>query len=67
MVCDANHCWAVDKPMRQKFKRYAIGLFHINIAEVQTVEEKLYLFVGIDRTGKFAVAQLVDKADRKTA
>ena len=26
-----------------------------------------YLFVGIDRTGKFAVTQLVDKADRKTA
>ena len=38
-----------------------------DIAEVQTVEGKLYLFVGIDRTSKFAVAQLVDKADRKTA
>ena len=28
---------------------------------------KLYLFVAIDRTSKFAVAQLVDKANRKTA
>jgi IS30 family transposase len=28
---------------------------------------KLYLFVGIDRTSKFAVTQLVDKADRRTA
>lgn len=40
---------------------------HIDIAEVQTTEGKLYLFVGIDRTSKFAVTQLVDKADRKTA
>ena len=34
---------------------------------MQTAEGKLYLFVGIDRTSKFAVTQLVDKADRKTA
>ena len=38
-----------------------------NIAEVQTAEGKLFLFVGIDRTAKFAVAQLVETADRKTA
>jgi len=56
-----------DKPRRQKFKRYPIGLFHIDIAEVQTAEGKLFLFVGIDRTAKFAVAQLVATADRKTA
>jgi hypothetical protein len=34
---------------------------------VQTAEGKLFLFVGIDRTSKFAVAQLVATADRKTA
>ena len=56
-----------DKPGCQKFKRYPIGFFHIDIAEVQTAEGKLYLFVGIDRTAKFAVAQLVATADRKTA
>lgn len=56
-----------DKLKRQKFKRYPIGFFHIDIAELQTVEGKLYLFVGIDRTSKFAVTHLVDKADRKTA
>ena len=56
-----------DKPKRQKFKRYPIGFFHIDIAEVLTAEGKLYLFVGIDRTSKFAVTQLVEKADRKTA
>jgi hypothetical protein len=39
----------------------------MDIAEVQTAEGKLYLFVGIDRTSKFAVTQLVDKADRRTA
>lgn len=39
-----------DKPKRSKFKRYPIGFFHIDIAEVQTAEGKLYLFVGIDRT-----------------
>ncbi|SDZ54886.1 Integrase core domain-containing protein [Jannaschia faecimaris] len=61
------HCRAADKPKRQKFKRYPIGFFHIDIAEVQTLEGKLHLFAGIDRTSKFAVTKLVDKADRKTA
>ena len=56
-----------DKPKRRKFKRRPIGFFHIDIAEVRTEEGKLYLFVAIDRTGKFAVAQSVDKANRKTA
>src|SRR5210317_1072828 len=56
-----------DKPKRQRFKRYPIGYFHIDIAELRTAEGKLHLFVAIDRTSKFAVAQLVEKADRKTA
>ncbi len=56
-----------DKPKRSRFKRYPIGFFHIDIAEVQTAEDKLYLFVGIDRTSKFAVTQRVDKANWKTA
>lgn len=56
-----------DKPKRQKFKRYPIGYFHIDIAEVRTEEGKLHLFVAIDRTSKLAVAQLVEKANRKTA
>jgi hypothetical protein len=55
------------KPKRRKFKRYPIGFFHIDIAEVQTAEDKLFLFVGIDQTSKLAVAQLVVDADRKTA
>jgi len=56
-----------DKPKRAKFRRSPIGFFHIDIAEVQTAEGKLFLFVGIDRTSKFAVAQLIEKANRKTA
>ena len=56
-----------DKPKKQRFKRYPIGFFQIDIAEVRTAEGKLFLFVAIDRTSKFAVAQLVEKADRKTA
>ena len=55
------------KPKRQRFKRYPIGFFHIDIAEVQSAEGKLHLFVGIDRTSKFAVTELVEKADRRTA
>ena len=49
------------------FQALPIGFFQMDIAEVQTTEGKLYLFVGIDRTSKFAVTQLVDKADRRTA
>ena len=56
-----------DKPARKKFKPYPIGFFHIDIAEVQTAEGKLYLFVAVDRTSKFAFTQLVDKANRVTA
>ncbi len=39
----------------------------MDIAEAQTAEGKPYLFVAIGQTGKFAVAQPVDRADRKTA
>ena len=56
-----------DKPKLQKFKRYPIGYFHMYIAELRTNEGKLYLFADIDWTSKFAVAQLVDKANCKTA
>ncbi len=41
-----------DKP-KQKFKRYPIGYFHIDIAELRTGEGKIHLFVATDRTSKF--------------
>jgi hypothetical protein len=36
-----------DKPQPSKFKRYPIGFFHIDIAEVRTEQGKLHLFVAI--------------------
>jgi transposase InsO family protein len=56
-----------DKPAKKRFKAYPIGYFHIDIAEVQTAEGKLYLFVAIDRTSKFTFVQLVNTANRVTA
>jgi hypothetical protein len=56
-----------DKPAKRKFKSYPIGYFHLDIAEVRTEEGKLYLFVAIDRTSKFAYVELHEKADRRTA
>ena len=56
-----------DKPDRKKFKRYPIGYFHIDIAEVQTAEGKLYLFVAIDRTSKFAYVELHQRATKMIA
>jgi transposase InsO family protein len=54
-----------DKPARKKFRQYPIGYFHIDIAEVRTEQGKLYLFVAIDRTSKFAFAQLHERATRR--
>jgi transposase InsO family protein len=56
-----------DKPDKKKFKIYPIGYFHIDIAEVQTAEGKLYLFVAIDRTSKFAFVQLHERATKMIA
>ena len=56
-----------DKPKKNRFKAYPIGFFHIDIAEVRTEAGKLYLFVAIDRTSKFAFAQLHERANRRTA
>ena len=56
-----------DKPAKKAFKAYPIGFFHIDIAEVQTAQGKLFLFVAIDRTSKFAFAQLAEKANRVSA
>ena len=52
---------------KKRFVPYPIGYFHVDIAEVQTEEGKLYLFVGIDITSKFSYAELHTKATRATA
>src|ERR1700677_4548066 len=55
------------KGIRRKFKSYPIGYFHIDIAEVRTAMGRLYLFVAIDRTSKFAFIELHEKATRRVA
>jgi IS30 family transposase len=56
-----------EKPKKSRFKAYPIGYFHLDIAEVQTEAGKLYLFVAIDRTSKFAFAELHERATRPIA
>lgn len=53
-----------DKSPKKKFKSYPIGFFHIDIADVQTAEGKLRLFVAIDRASKFAYANSTRKRAR---
>lgn len=55
------------KPTKKKFRKYPIGYFHIDIAQVHTQQGQLYLFVAIDRTSKFAYAELHDRATRRSA
>ena len=56
-----------EKAKKSRFKAYPIGYFHLDIAEVQTEEGKLYLFVAIDRTSKFAFAELHERITRPIA
>jgi hypothetical protein len=51
-----------DKIAKKAFKRYPLGYFHIDIAEVHTEEGKLHLFVAVDRTSKYAFARLAKRA-----
>jgi hypothetical protein len=55
-----------EKP-KKAFKAYPIGFFHIDIAEVHTEEGRLYMLVAIDRTSKFAFAELHERATRRIA
>jgi transposase-like protein len=52
---------------KQSFKQYDIGYFHIDICEVHTAERKAYLYVAIDRTCKFAYAELYDSPTSSAA
>src|SRR5918993_4162532 len=56
-----------DKPERSRFKAYPIGYFHLDLAEVHTGEGRPSLFVAIDRTSKFALARLHERATRRVA
>ena len=54
-------------PPKKAFRQYPIGYFHVDIAEVRTEEGKLYLFVAIDRTSKYAYAELLPRAGKLEA
>ncbi len=54
-------------PAKKRFKPYPIGYFHLDIAELGTEQGKLHLFVAVDRTSKFAFAQLHERATRRVA
>ncbi len=56
-----------EKTARRKLKSYALGYFHIDLAEVRSEEGKLYLLVAVDRTTKFAFVELHQKATRRVA
>ena len=55
------------KRAKKRFKAYPIGYFHLDFCHVQTDESKLYLFVAIDRTSKYAVAELRTSAKSEDA
>lgn len=52
---------------KKRFKNYEIGYFHVDIAEVRTQEGKIYLFAAIDRTSKYAYAELKEKCGKVEA
>jgi hypothetical protein len=56
-----------DTPQKKTFKPYPIGYFPIDITEVRTEEGRLSLSVAIDRTGKFAYAELHPEALKTVA
>jgi transposase InsO family protein len=56
-----------NKGPKKKFKAYPIGYFHVDIAELRTAEGRLYLFVAIDRTSKFAYVELHEPATTAVA
>ena len=54
-----------DKPAKKKFKRYPIGYFHVDIAELRTAEGKLYLFVAIDSTSTTSSTHITTPNDSR--
>ena len=58
---------ADEKAGKKQFKAYPIGYFHLDSAEVRTAEGKLSWFVAIDRTCKFAYAELHGDANKLVA
>ena len=56
-----------DREKPKKFKDYAIGYFHIDIAELRYEGGKGFLFVAVDRTSKLVFARIYRKASKLAA
>ena len=56
-----------EKRETKAFKDYPIGYFHVDIAQVNTEEGRLYMFVAIDCPSKYAYVELHDKSTREIA
>lgn len=57
----------VDREKPRKFKKYEIGYFHINIAELHHEGGKGFLFVTVDRTSKLVFARIYRRATKLAA
>lgn len=57
----------LETPETNTFKVYPIRNFHVDIAQVNTEEGRLYMFVAVDRTSKFAYVELREKSTRDVA
>ena len=55
------------KPAKKRFKAYPIGYFRLDICHLRSDEGKLYLFVAIDRSSKFAYVELLTSYKREDA
>jgi hypothetical protein len=53
-----------DKSAQKKFKNSPIGYFHIDIAQVQMEEGRLYLFVAIDHISKYIYTDRMSVSQR---
>ena len=56
-----------EKRETKTFKDYPIGYFHVDIAQVNTEEGRLYMFVAIDRASKYAYVELHEKSTGEVA
>jgi transposase InsO family protein len=56
-----------DREKPKAFKKYEIGYFHIDIAELRYEGGKGFLFVAVDRTSKLVFARIYRKATKLAA
>jgi transposase-like protein len=67
MASAACRLWKATSRSRKNSSPNPICYFHIDIAEVRTEAGRLYLFVAIDRTYKFAYAELHEDTNKMVA